>query len=238
MVYDVRSVRLTFGGKFFVSETWSCGLRITGKRPDLDPIGGTVPTPVPPMSDLRTFCVGNLDDVVTKVKAYWAAMAAFTNAQASLDWVKFNPVDEHGKQDPEQDTIVSSFTPIAGGSGTPQFPQVALAISLTTGLQRGHAHTGRFYLPLGGSISVDANGHISTGAAQGAADPTAVFLTSLNDWSGIDPLWQPNVSIMSSLGAGTRRHVTGVRVGRTIDTQRRRRSSIPELYVTAATAVS
>lgn len=237
MPFDTRSLRLTFGGQFFGTESWSCGLRISGK-----PLGdmGALdipPTPVPSMGELHDFAAGQIEDVASKVRTWWSAMTAWTNPAAALSWVKLNPVTEAGLQDPELGTLISTFTPILGGSVREQFPQVALAVSLLTRLSRGRAHSGRMYLPIGGALIPDSTGHLDAGQALSFANMTATFINALDDWEGIDPLWLPKVVIMSSLGTGTRRMVTGVRVGRTIDTQRRRRSALAELYQRSPTVV-
>ena len=230
MVYDVSHLRLTFGGPLFLSETWSCGLRIAS-------VEGAATGPLP-QADAVQFCLDRITEVTDKVIAYWVALSNATNPAAKLTWVKLNPIQTSGLQYPDTDTVVQTFAPPTAGSVQTQFPQIALAVSLMTGLARGRAHTGRFYLPAGGSIGVDGSGNISTLLALAVADATSDFINALNDWSGVDPLWGANVHVMSNLDTGRRRKVTSVRVGRTIDTQRRRRSSIPELYEASSVTIA
>jgi len=60
---------------------------------------------------------------------------------------------------------------------------------------------------------------------------TKTFLEAISDVPGVDLPSSPGAVVMSrKAGAPTTRIVTGVDVGRVLDTQRRRRRSLPESY--------
>jgi hypothetical protein len=113
-----------------------------------------------------------------------------------------------------------------GGTGGNLFPnQVALAISLTTAVTRGAAHRGRFYMPMP-NITVVSDGLIAAAnrdAVKGSAD---TFLAAINAVSA-----NYDVAVFSrKAGNPAHRLVTGIEVGRVLDTQRRRRRQLVETY--------
>lgn len=102
-------------------------------------------------------------------------------------------------------------------------PQLALCVSLHTA-RVGATGKGRFYLPMPGFQVAD--GRLAAASAQTMADKAAQFLNAFNDES------PESVHVMSSKGFSSR--VTQVRVGRAVDTQRSRRSSLVEEYKVSA----
>jgi hypothetical protein len=106
--------------------------------------------------------------------------------------------------------------------------QITLAATLATGYSRGPAHKGRFYLPMVAFQAQVADGLIATAAADAAQDVVSVWLTTCN---AADPDYR--VAVFSrKAGAPQHKLVTGIHIGRVLDTQRRRRRSLPEKYVT------
>lgn len=120
-------------------------------------------------------------------------------------------------------------------------PQDALCITLTTGKPRGYASKGRIYMPPVANFGVQVDGLLTTGTALTFANNFKKFITDINAIPELGP-----VSVMSRgkgekvLNAARKRYdwtypgvgysqaVTGVRVGRVVDTQRRRRRSLVE----------
>jgi hypothetical protein len=233
MAYDTRHAHLTFGGHLFATETWSVGLRIVPSAPLI----GT-----PSQSDMQLFCEAQMDTLTTDVQAFWTGVKGSMNTGADLRWVKFNAVDVNGKQEPSLNTCMREFAAVPGTGGY-QHPQLAIAVSLQTALKRGLGTKGRIYLPVGGTVEVEpTDGTISAADALPIANWTVTLINSINDWDGVDPLWLPNVGIASKGGIGhvdgNHHKVTAVRIGRAIDTQRRRRNSTPEKYVVASTVIT
>lgn len=124
-------------------------------------------------------------------------------------------------------TQFANFTVGNTGSDTPttRLPwEVAMCLSLTTGL-RGSRNNGRFYLgPLDGAVMNAAPGGLFTPlTAQGIGTAFAAFLRRLNTNTG-NRVHVLSKSYATSVG------VTGVRVGIVPDAQRRRRKSEAETY--------
>jgi hypothetical protein len=115
---------------------------------------------------------------------------------------------------------------VAGGtaSGTVYPYQVATCVTLTTA-RAGATGRGRFFLPAP---------YYTVGAGDGllpAANASSIALAAKNFLNALVPTTGP-IGVYSSKGYSST--VTGVRVGRALDTQRRRRGDIPEGFATLA----
>jgi len=174
---------------------------------------------------------GLATDMFADCKA-WAAAETGIWLGSSLDTLKLARIGPNGLY--REDAIVDEFPAVQFAGGTTlSFPfQVALAISLDTG-QRGPRKRGRVYLPTP-SVGLETDGQFGASSAEGFRNRFATFLNNLNNAGGLDAN-APNVTIASSFGFNT--DVTSIRVGRVLDTQRRRRRSLPEDY-TAPAAIS
>jgi hypothetical protein len=166
--------------------------------------------------------------VSAAIAAFHARATTHINAKALLSFVKCNAIGVDGKYI-GSGTNEATFADIPGGNtvvnGT-SFPnQVALAVGLTTGFSRGPAHRGRFFLPLP-VHDLDATGHISAAAAADVDASCATLRTDVNAGGG-----EQMVVMSRKAGAPGHRAVTGFAIGRVLDTQRRRRRSLAELYV-------
>lgn len=211
---------IQFGGGLPGGETWSCGLRVA----NTEGIGGAPDTEGWDMQAL-------LDHYTEKTKEWFIRGTSMISSNASLAYVKFNRIGLNGRyQDEESHENV--FAPVQGANaGSRMYPnQVACVITLTTAVNRGPANKGRFYSPLP-SVAVDQTGVIGLVDAQNIAISAKTFIEALSDVPGIDVVSDPGVVVMSrKLGNPYTRRVSGVKVGRVLDTQRRRRRSIPEAY--------
>lgn len=139
-------------------------------------------------------------------------------------------IDTDGRYTDTQDNplVYEPATPFSTGLGSGiKPPQCSIVVSLTTGFRRGYAHIGRFYLPPTGQ-AVGADFRLSVSDVQQVANASAQLIRDLEDIMGAQ------VAVFSDVGMGTTRQVLGVRVGRVVDTQRRRRRSLDEAYVEAA----
>lgn len=193
---------------FAGGEEWSCSLRSTV----LDPL---------PAGGLQTVC----NSLATTLGNWFTAGSIVSNF-AALGWVKFNQVGVDGKQLGSV-TAFKDLAPVAAGSSSGTYPaQVALVATLETGLTRGLAHRGRIFLP-SPKFPVDADGRITQANADACATSVASLISSINAVTGYGS------TIVASKGginqaAGDQRSVTGVTVGRVLDTMRSRRTSLPE----------
>jgi len=198
---------LQWGGKLPGNEQWSCGLRLA-------PESGVTPINDPAM----------LATAVTAVQAFHTSPDSKIGAAAKLSFVKLNLLDVNGRY-VEDITMETPIADVAGGTASTFPNQVALAISLTTGFSRGPAHRGRFYIPVPGVPVEATSGLITAAMATTIKGAAQTFVNALNA--------MPNayVAVMSrKFGSPAVRAVTGIEVGRVLDTQRRRRRSLAEDY--------
>jgi hypothetical protein len=207
--FDSAHLYVQWGGKLPGAEDWSCGLR------------------------LRKKTAGNVDSGAGLLVGIGAAIATFhqdLNARisqaAKLQFVKVNAIGTDGKYR-EASTNQALYADLPGQMGGAQkYPnQIAWAISLTTGFGRGPAHRGRFYVPLP-MPSLEADGRITDAEADAMHTTAQTLITNINAVNA-----DYEVAVFSrKLGGATNRKVTGVAVGRVLDTQRRRRRSLAEDY--------
>lgn len=215
---------LQFGGKLPGNETWSCGFRMSATEGTV--IGGEN-TGGWDMDEL-------VDHYVTAITAWFSNANAHIHPSCKLQFVKFNKINQSGHYI-EPTTTERVFTDVPGGGGqigSVLYPnQVALAITLTTAVNRGPAHAGRIYSPMP-CMAVGADGLITIAAADYVRTGFRTLLEAISDAPGLDTVeGAPDVVVMSrKQGAPITRRVTGIRVGRVLDTQRRRRRSLPESY--------
>ena len=218
--FDRSHGYLQWGGLLPGGEQWTCGLRVAAT----EGIGlGGDQTDDYNMTDL-------LDHYSTIIQDFHHDAVMKLSQRATLEFVKFNKikVDGHYKDLTTNEAIVG---PIQGGSST-NHPanQVALVVTLTTAVTRGPAHSGRFYLPMP-CFAPGTDGLITTSDATAASERVKTFIEALSDTPGIDVASSPGVVVMSrKAGAPATRRVSGARVGRVLDTQRRRRRSLVEHY--------
>jgi hypothetical protein len=209
--FDSPHLYLQWGGKLLGGEIWSCGLRMAstdGSFTSLDP-------------------AGMLAGVTTAVQNLHTNAAANISPNAKLSFVKLNAIGEDGKyiEDHTYESIVADVA--GGGSGAVAhiLNQNALAVSLLTDVTRGPAHRGRFYLPMP-VLTVDVNGRIATSARDAVRGVTNTFLAALN---AVDAGYK--VAVFSrKAGLPAHRLVTTTAIGLVIDTQRRRRNKLAEMW--------
>lgn len=169
--------------------------------------------------------MNRFQDMANDVQAFHLNPACRIGQAAILREVK---VAEIGPLGTYLSNPVSFFMdqPGGGAASIQHAPQVALAVSLGTA-RRGPTGKGRFYLPLPIFGLNSADGRIAAADAQAVAQAVRDFVANLNNAPGIDGV-APKVTVASSKGYNT--DVTEVRVGRTLDTIRSRRTSILEAY--------
>lgn len=219
--FDREHGVLVWGGSLPGEETWSCSLRLAETEQGIganDAAGW----------DVQVL----LDHYTTAVKDFHARPTSMISPQAKLQFVKFNRVDINGHYiDPT--SYINTFADWpGGGAATPVYPnQVALVVTLTTAVSRGPASKGRFYLPLPSVAVETGTGMIAATWSTGIAGSAKTFLELVSDTPGVDDWNTPGVVVMSrKLGAPQTRRVNGAKVGRVLDTQRRRRRSLAENY--------
>jgi len=173
-------------------------------------------------ADANALLVG----VTAAIGTYHVNTSSEISAACKLTHVKCNAIGTDGRYI-GSGTVESIFADRAGGGAAIAVHpnQVALAITLETGFSRGPAHKGRFYMPCP-VFMPGADGLIAVADRNFAQGAAAAMLTAVNANSTGHVM-----AIMSrKAGAPGHRAVTDVKVGRVLDTQRRRRRSLTELY--------
>jgi hypothetical protein len=153
---------------------------------------------------------------------------------------------------PEGETAYSHFflPPITTANARPATltPQNSICVTLTTAKPRGLASKGRIFLPPSIQYTIaDGDGLVPVAAAQEIRESVKILLQRLNnDEQGTNvaifsrgkgvPTWDPERRKVTYEypNPGAVENVTGVRVGRVVDTQRRRRRQLVESYESAS----
>ncbi len=206
MTYTTNHALLTIlGDSFGMQEEWQTGVRLVGDN--------TPPTTAEfeaVNAAVQTF-IGNNELKVGQGFRY-----------IGLKWA---PQDVNGKYGAEGESITWLRPSPGQGQGTDAgYPQIAIVLSLRTSRTRGYASNGRMYFPSTMKPTA-ADGLIAAGSASAVATAAATMIQSINA-AGMG-----QVAVMSKVGAGRTELVNAVRVGRVMDTQRRRRNGLPESYV-------
>jgi hypothetical protein len=189
------------------------------------------------------------DQALTIVSTWWTTGTNHFSAGLKLTHVKVANIEPDGHYPPTGLSAEAVLAvPLQGTDLTTQGlyvpPQSSVAVTLTTDVPRGLASKGRVYLP--SQVFQIDQGLISVAAAQAVANNFKGMITSLNAAS----LWG-NAQVMSRGKAdrstdpatgkttytypnpGVTHDILGCRVGRVVDTQRRRRRQLTELPVSA-----
>lgn len=147
------------------------------------------------------------------IKAAYAPTTIFTGSKIS--WIG---LDGRAAQTWER--------PVTGGvgtGGTPGLPtQIAIVGSLYTA-NAGRRGRGRMYLPAPNANQLTSSGRL-------LATQTAFFGDALAAYLSGTVATSAKACVMSNVGEGLRSVITSVKVGDVLDTQRRRRDNLPEVY--------
>lgn len=212
--------KLVFGGSLCASEQWACSIHMMTAGVETEDDAAAIALMVAPIYD------------------WFGRQASHINQQARLEWIKLNKIN---KPDGLYADAGSANTLYPGTVGLPAPanisgpPQITQVISFNTDIARGRGSKGRIYPPTvsgdsGGSF-VETNGLTNLGRTLEMADSGQELLAELNNVVG-----NLTCVVWSQIGQ-VGRAIETVRVGRIVDTQRRRRNNLNESYVSATAPV-
>jgi hypothetical protein len=229
--YQYRVNKVTIHGTCFGGlEEWTTGFYLGETGADAADPGSATAAAIAPF--WTTFFTGGNSKI---------------GAAYKTDQIKVSQLEIDGDVDLDMIDIYDYPTPVTGtNGGAPQPPQITLAATLTSDLQRGLAAKGRMFLPginlpvfnNDPRISPTEQGQITTGLktffdAVNASTSIAGSVILASKGRKTTPIQDPDNWFYVG---GKNARVTGVRVGNVYDTQRRRRGEIPEVYTTAVLA--
>lgn len=197
------------------TEEWSIGLRILANGFDGD----------------EGDQIARLTSVRTAFESWWSTQNVISSA-CTVRTLKLNRVGTDGKYLYDYTIRHDYATPLTAPASSTHPNQISLVATLETGFTRGLAARGRLFLPVP-PMPVGTDGRLSQANAAGAATTVANLVSALNGVASID-----DVVVMSQVNAGAVRPVTGVSIGRVLDTMRSRRTSLDEGRELAAVTAS
>jgi hypothetical protein len=197
-------------------ETWSFGLRF---KPSAGPGAPFLAS---------GFEQGDLDAMRARYSTFHNSVDARISSFAFFKECRAYEIGTDGRSTSEP--LVSSQAAIGGYYSTPQFPwQNSVAVTLDAGYP-AKGRFGRFYLPPQ-CLTIEDTGLVNVTQATALRTGVAAMLNDLSNLAGVDVGF--GLAVIGRTGpAGTSRNVESVRVGRVVDTQRRRRRQVSENYIT------
>lgn len=218
--FNSAHILYTFSGALPGGEEWTVGLRTVAAAPTAAFLSAAA-------LDLGVLFQTMLNTGLDGVFRLNPAGVTFTKVTARA-------VDIHGIT-----TIVEERSDFgATGSAADQHcpNQTALVFTLKTS-RAGKSGKGRVYLPLLSPAALDANGRISGTVTDHLATNFATFLTAVDayDHGGAEGPFE--IAVQSKVFPGAAAPVTSVAVGNVLDTQRRRRDKLVEVYASVDVVV-
>lgn len=220
MAYDEQHLLLAWGGTMPGNEVWTNTLRMRYVFAELKPTQETV----------AGWLAGGFKD---SLATFWTGVKGIVGPGTKLAWMKANRVGVDGKYTDPTTNLYTWAAPIAGTAPSDPPNQSALAISTKTAIARGRAHIGRFFLPATQVALEATTGAMTLATAQNIATFAAAYINNLNNATDLATIDQCKCAVFSNIGAGDHQDITGIRVGRVVDTQRRRRNKTVEAGASA-----
>lgn len=215
------SARGTLGQGANPGEAWSCGLRCSR------PAGFT---------DDQADMDSHAEDVFKDWAAFITTASARVSNVVRLTEVRAYSIGTDGLSG-QRPIGMSSSPPVQGVSASSVHPwQCSLVLTLVAE-GRGQGRLGRIYLPPQ-AVDLDGDGGVAPGQITGILAACKTLIESVGNKVGVDSGFGVRVVGTTQRPGqdGTIREVKSIRLGRVVDTQRRRRRSLDEQY--QETAVS
>lgn len=239
------------------TEGWQVGIRLALVFGTIDDVG-TLPNNWDPQANtinrtetnwtitgnwnvdtgLQTFNPDDyLNDYAAPSFAAWLSGIPAGWNKTRIRTLKLSPIGTNGKAVPAPPyssgtpcllTYTGSY-PVGSNSSDPLPPQISVVASHRT-LQTGRGGRGRMFLPLCTESLTDTHGQISSANAADILSNHIALLEGLKYFAPA-PAGAHVLPIVTGGGYSRYGVITQVRVGNVFDTQRRRRRSIPETYL-------
>lgn len=228
MAYPFEHYLLTMGGTLGASEEWSIGFRTSAAFSTQTQEEEAAMLPV--LAPKLAAHFANADNV---------AMPSPVSSAAALGWVKYNRVDTQGRYVRQTTNVFDLPTPGRSPHAVRYPNQIALALTLHTGVNRGLAARGRVFLPSPKYPIGTTDNTLTSESTAAAAAWGKGLLDIINLQAGIGVvcvyskgrMLTPGVKgqTLPTYGPGTRNIVERVSVGSVLDTMRSRRTSLTEV---------
>jgi hypothetical protein len=178
----------------------------------------------------------DLPAIAASCRTAWSSLASSINNNVRLTRTRVVSIGPDGKYNRDASgayVLGDDTTEAAGGGTTIQPPQLALAVTLTTD-RTDALGKGRFYLPspVIGTLASDLR--MTATASNAVLANVKAYLAGVR---GAFPATATTGVVVASGGSLAKavppqnRLVTGVRIGRVVDTMRSRRADLQESYV-------
>lgn len=219
-----------FGGGLGSDEEWSCNIRFANN----EPLALLDVTQQAIAQALGQMLAARMDIENTNPTTPGPGISS----DADLTYSKFNEIGPDGKYQSESTTNAYYFDRVPGfaGGDNVSYPyQICYGTSWVTDAVRGPASKGRIFVPSPYVAINGSTGTLDNTQTENQAQAWANILKAANDTIAleVEVFTPPVAAVVSAVGAGSWRPITGVRVGAVLDTQRRRRNKLAERYQSA-----
>lgn len=217
MVYAHRVQRVTISGTMFGgAEEWSTGFFLGAEGADAPDASEQAAT-----------------DILDAWRVFFENGTSYISTAYHTTQVKIAAWDVNGHTEPDQVFYAYPQTELNGSTGVTVLPpQCSLVVTLLSDRPRGKASKGRMYLPGLATMPAAATGKLSAPVVTSIADNLKTFFDALVGDADI-----PGQLILAAKGTGPLPALTAqndfvetIRVGDVVDTQRRRRNGLVEVY--------
>lgn len=216
-MYNKSFYKLSFSGSLVqTEEIFTTAIHLTTQSGTLTPV------------EWNALTDGRVARAFQAFADFWAKPAALVPFPWLLETVKVAWIGTDGKyiNEPKEQL----FPPINGAMGDARYAaQLALATNVVSDKWKDPGKYNRMYIPTVGQVA--DGGTLNSTQQQAYLEAFIIFINEINEiFSEVNPSLV--VSVMSSTSSGGfSQPAVAARVGRVIDTQRRRRNKLVENYL-------